>query len=613
MVSEAGQTPRPSRVAAWTSRVRGLLTSPLDAELESAFQDDFAQANCRRLLALAPLVLVGHAIHVALFRTTAESRASLTLEAVRQHDGVALVHAVTFVVTLALAVGVLRYGRTRAARFLGPAVALTYFLHGAAIAGVDQLSIMGANGVAPFMSYCLFFAVVVTLTPRSAVLLYAAAAVGFWATLRVMQPSPGVRLALMPNGISITLVSLALSIVFHSARRREFSQRKTIERQQQALATLNADLERRVEAQVSEIVKRAEEVDRLNAQLRAAVRTRSNELSVALAQLAQRREGDGRLHPGTVLGERFEVAEFLGQGGMGVVYAGIDRTTGERVAIKVVQASSARQLDSLHRFLREARATATVSHPAIVRALHVDVTDDGMLFQVHDLVSGVTLQRHVDDRLAWEPGLAARAGAALCDALAAAHDVGVVHRDVKPSNIMLTLADPGLKLLDFGVAKLYEDAREGDSTGRTASGVILGTPAYMSPEQLEGLHEVTAAADVYATGVILFQLLTARLPFDDRTRQSIAFSQLFIAPPDVRTIAGQVPESLAALVSRSLDKDPLARPQARELADALRGIADALDAPPLTEAARARAARTTPGHSHVAETMVSGKRPSAGT
>jgi serine/threonine-protein kinase len=608
MRSEAGQVHGPNRVGAWVSRIRQWLVPPLDPGLESAFQDDFAHANCRRLLVFAPLVLVGHAIHVAVFRATPQMRASLPPDMVRWHDGVALVHAVTFVVTLGLAIGMLRYGRTRAERFLAPAAALTYSLHGAAIAGVDQLSIMGANGVAPFIGYCLFGAVFVTLTPRTAVLLYAVAAVVFWASLTSMQPSATVRLALLPNGISITVVSLMLSLVFHSARRREFAQRRTIERQQQALASLNADLERRVESQVSEIVKRADEVERLNAQLQALVRARSNELSIALALLAQRREGDGSMNPGTVLGQRFEVAEFLGQGGMGVVYAGVDRTTGERVAIKVVQSSSARQLDSLHRFLREVRATATVSHPAIVRALHVDLTEDGVLFQVHELVSGVTLQRYVEDRQPWEPGPAARVGAILCEALAAAHESGIVHRDVKPSNIMLTPGDPGLKLLDFGVAKLYEDARS-DSSDQTRSGVILGTPAYMSPEQVEGLREVTAAADVYATGVILFQLLTGRLPFDEKTRQSIAFSHLFAEPADVRTIAEQVPESLASLVGRCLQKDPVLRPSARELGQSLRAIADALGTPPLPQATRTPPARTLKTDAPFTETVVSGRRP----
>ncbi len=609
MASEAGPGPAPGRAVTWISRIRGWLAPALPPELESAFRDDAAQANCRRLLILAPLVLVGHAIHVAVFHTTAETRAAMGPALARWRDGVASVHAATFVVTLTLAIAMLRFRRTRAARVLGPAAALTYFLHGAAIAGVDQLSIMGANGVAPFIGYCLFMSVIVTLPPRTALILYATAAAVFWAALSELQPSREVRLALMPNGLSIAMVSLTLSLAFYSARRRAFVQSRTIAQQQESLAALNADLERRVASQVSSLVERAEEVERLNAQLQAQVRARSTELSTALARLARRSESE-TLRPGLVLGDRFEVGKRLGQGGMGVVHAGVDRTTGEQVAIKIVQASSTRQLDALHRFLREARATATVSHPAIVRALFVDVTADGMLYQVHEFVAGVTLhQRFVEDARPWEPGLAARACSVLCDALAAAHEGGVVHRDVKPSNVMLTPGEPGLKLLDFGIAKLYADAdaRARDGEGFTGSGVILGTPAFMSPEQLDGWRDVGAPTDVYAAGIVLFLLLTARLPFDERSGYSVAASHLFATAPDVRSFV-EVSEPLASLVARCLKKEPEARPSASELRDALRAIADAAGAPPLTAAARPPPERAVPADLHVAETVVSGRR-----
>ncbi|MGZ3408080.1 MAG: serine/threonine-protein kinase, partial [Polyangia bacterium] len=180
-----------------------------------------------------------------------------------------------------------------------------------------------------------------------------------------------------------------------------------------------------------------------------------------------------------MLGGRFVVEEIIGQGGMGSVWAGVDKSSGARVAIKVIQATSSRQLDALRRFIREAGATATVNHPAVVRMLHVDVSDDGLLFQVQELVVGETLTRRLG--LPWPPGEAARLGAVLAEALAAAHAEGVVHRDVKPDNVMLTTTAPGLKLLDFGIAKLYDAVSLGRET--THAGVILGTPAYMAPEQ----------------------------------------------------------------------------------------------------------------------------------
>src|SRR4051812_5344709 len=123
---------------------------------------------------------------------------------------------------------------------------------------------------------------------------------------------------------------------------------------------------------------------------------------------------------------------------MGCVYSGLDRSTSAQVAIKVVQASSRGQLAALERFLREARSAAAIDHPAVVRMLHVDVSEDGMLYQVQELVEGETLDRRIRARSSWTHGAAARAVSVLCDALAAAHAHGIVHRDVKPANIMLT-------------------------------------------------------------------------------------------------------------------------------------------------------------------------------
>jgi hypothetical protein len=464
------------------ARVAGWVVPALEPELVEPFEQGIAAQNRRRLLVIAGPVLLMHVVHVALYRTTEAQRLVLPPQIAHWGDAVALVHAVTFAVTASLAVGLARWGTRRAGRWLAPAAVLTYLLHGAVIAGVDQIST--ASGVAPFMGYCLFMGVVVTVRPAVSLILYGIAAVVFVEAILIMQPSGPMRTALLPNGLSVVAVSLVMSWVLYASRRREFAGQATIQRQRKVLAELNAGLERRVHEQVSEIVERAAEVEQLNAQLQAQVRARSTELSLALAKLAEQRDGTGRLRPGLVLGGRFEIAEVLGEGGMGVVYAGVDRTTRSRVAIKVVQARSSTQLDALRRFLLEATAAATVAHPAIVRVLHVDVSEDGMLFQAQELVDGVTLQAAVEQGGAWEPGRAARLGAVLCEALASAHARGIVHRDVKPSNVMLTPVGPGLKLLDFGLAKLYDLPRGPEERTATGTGAILGTPAYMAPEQV---------------------------------------------------------------------------------------------------------------------------------
>jgi serine/threonine-protein kinase len=302
---------------------------------------------------------------------------------------------------------------------------------------------------------------------------------------------------------------------------------------------------------------------------------------MALAKLAQQKDAHGVLEKGMILGDRFVVEGAIGEGGMGAVYAGLDRTTGQRVAIKVVQASSSQELDALHRFLREASSAALVTHPAVVRMLHVDVSDDGMLFQVQELVDGVTLQQRVRMGQRWEAGAVARVGSVLCEALAAAHARGVVHRDVKPGNVMLTKDPPGLKLLDFGIAKLYEHALEGDAGTRT--GAILGTPAFMAPEQIDGTSEVVDRSDVYAVGVILFLLLTGKYPFGDATPRRMLLNHVLLRPPDVRELEASVPADLAEIVGRCLLKEPPERPEAAEIARALAAFADAHGAPELQE------------------------------
>lgn len=573
----------------WAARARSWLAPPLDADLRERFESEIADRNRSWLLGVAPIVGIGHAIHIVIFHTPADARAALAPEIVRWREAVTAVHAVTLAVMVVLALAALRWGKARVGRHFGPAVVLTYLVHGAVTAGVDQLA-SSVNGVGPFTGYCLFFSVFVTLAPRVSLVLYATGAITFVLSLYIAQPSPSERLALLPNGVSIAVVSMLLSWILYATRRRDFAQRTTILAQRAELSTMNAQLERRVSDQVSEIVMRAAEVDQLNAQLRAQVRARSTELSFALAKVAQHRETDGTLRAGVVLAERFEIADLLGEGGMGVVYSAVDRTTGARVAIKVIQASSTRQLDALHRFIREAKTGATVAHPAIVRALHVDVSDDGMLFQVQELVEGVTLQRCSGGGRAWEARDAARVASVLFGALAAAHAQGIVHRDVKPANIMLTATPPGLKLLDFGIAKLYENALESESGGSTRTGAILGTPAFMAPEQIEGMREATAAADVYAAGLVLFVLLSGRHPFDEETLHGIVYNHLCVPAPDVRTFATNTPLVITDFVTRCLAKDPTERPTAAEIAQALDAFANAEGAPVAEVIARAASA-----------------------
>jgi serine/threonine-protein kinase len=157
-----------------------------------------------------------------------------------------------------------------------------------------------------------------------------------------------------------------------------------------------------------------------------------------------------------------------------------------------------------------------------------------------------------------------------------------VHRDVKPDNVMLTTTAPGLKLLDFGIAKLYDAVTSSEHTTR-GGGLVLGTPAFMAPEQVSGEGEVGDRADVYAVGLILFRLLTARGPFEASSPQEMMMRHVTAPAPDVRTIDAALPEPLALLVARTLAKEPKQRPTAAELAAALDAFADAAGAAPLAK------------------------------
>ena len=367
------------------------------------------------------------------------------------------------------------------------------------------------------------------------------------------------------------------------ARRRLDEAHAELEEKRVELERVNDELEARVEKQVHEIVKRANEVEALNVQLQQRVQERSQELAAALERLGRPEEsGPRNLAPGTVVGERAKVIQLLGVGGMGEVYLAEDLLTGGRVALKVMRGSDNLDTTGMKRMLGEASAASAITHPGVVRPLHVDVSADGSLYLLTEFVRGETLSVRLDRGDVFDPGAAARVGQVLAEALAAAHGRDVVHRDVKPHNVMLTTNEPGVKLLDFGISKT---ANEVARTALTATGQILGTPAYMAPEQFADPGNVTAAADIYSLGLLVYACVAGRGPFVfDNPLQAIAAHTLDDAPP-LAEQADQVPEALSELVSRCLAKHPSHRPSASEVAGALRQIADELDAPKAVEIA----------------------------
>ena len=263
-----------------------------------------------------------------------------------------------------------------------------------------------------------------------------------------------------------------------------------------------------------------------------------------------------------ILAERYELEERLGAGGMASVYRGTDRLLDRTVAVKVLDRALGRDPEFVERFRREARAAAGLSHPGTV-AVYDTGEDEGRRFIVMELIEGETLADLLAREAPLDPGRAALLGAEILDALSAAHDRGLVHRDVKPGNVLLT-PDGEPKVTDFGIA------RAAASETLTMGSKVLGTAAYLAPEQARG-RRVDARCDLYAMGCVLYEMLAGAPPFRGESVISVATKHLHEDPPP---LPDSVPPPISAAAMRALQKDPDDRfPDAGTMAAALREAA----------------------------------------
>ncbi len=263
----------------------------------------------------------------------------------------------------------------------------------------------------------------------------------------------------------------------------------------------------------------------------------------------------------------YEVMALLGRGGMGEVYRARDTRLGRDVALKILPPGVASDAHRLERFQREARALAALAHPNIVTVFSVEQVDDVHLLTM-ELVEGQSLEVRGEAAMAL-PRLIDIAGQ-LADALHAAHERGIVHRDLKPANVMVT-DDGRVKVLDFGLAKQADDdPGEGTTVLHTNSGAVIGTVAYMSPEQAQG-QQVDRRSDIFSMGVVLHELATGRRPFRGNNTTLVLSAILRDDPPPVSLVDARLPLEFSDIVSRCLKKDPGSRYQtARDVGDALR-------------------------------------------
>lgn len=275
----------------------------------------------------------------------------------------------------------------------------------------------------------------------------------------------------------------------------------------------------------------------------------------------------------TVLSRRYELGEELGSGGMGRVVVAHDRVLDRRVAVKLVVDARADDDTARERLLREARAAATLQHPNVVTVFDV-IDDDGRLHLVMELVEGMTLASLLQVSGPLPDGEAVRILSGILDGLTAAHERGFVHRDVKPSNVLIS--DSGVvKLTDFGIAKALDPS----TTDLTLTGQVLGTPRYLAPElALEGT--ASPASDLYAVGVIAYEALSGRLPFEATTPMAMAIAHQREPVPPLTETSPDVNRELAAVVERALEKDPGQRfASASSMRDALHTAIGSIPSP----------------------------------
>lgn len=284
---------------------------------------------------------------------------------------------------------------------------------------------------------------------------------------------------------------------------------------------------------------------------------------------------NGELPPDSLLGP-YRVVRVLGKGGMGVVYEAVHTAIQRRVAVKVLRGELASDKARAARFINEARAVNLVEHPGAVQVVDMGEQADGAPYIVMEFLRGETLSAVLKRSAAPLPWrLVVQHAQQILDILRAAHQKNIVHRDLKPDNVMI-VADPNaeggerVKLLDFGIAKLLDEVNA--SHFKTKTGTLMGSPAYMSPEQCKGSERITVQSDLYSLGVLMFELLSAQLPHVADGPGHMVVLHMFGVPRPLRELRKGLPSDLYALVDDLLQKAPEMRPTGAHAAERLQHL-----------------------------------------
>lgn len=283
---------------------------------------------------------------------------------------------------------------------------------------------------------------------------------------------------------------------------------------------------------------------------------------------------DKGVRRGDVIAERYRVERVLGAGGMGVVVAARHLKLDTRVAIKVLSADLRSSREALIRFDREARAAVKIKSEHVARILDVDVLDSGLPYIVMEYLDGEDLSVWIEQRGALSIAAAAELMLQACEAMEEAHALGIIHRDLKPANLFVVRSRKGhsVKVLDFGISRMNDVAHS--TAGLTGTGIGMGSPLYMPPEQLQSARSVDERSDIWALGAILYELATGGPPFDGETLPDVVNRVLYSEPTPITTYRPDVPHTFEAIVSKCLQKDRHKRYRSvAELAAALSAFA----------------------------------------
>lgn len=289
------------------------------------------------------------------------------------------------------------------------------------------------------------------------------------------------------------------------------------------------------------------------------------------------------LNIATALESRYQVLRELGRGGMGIVFQAQDKQLNEQVAIKILSPILSNNQEGLERLKREVSAARRITHPNVIR-IH-DISEiNGLHFVSMEYFSGLSLKDYIKQNGPASPMVGFNIASQICDGLDAAHRQNVIHRDLKSQNIIINESGQ-IKIIDFGLA------RTAQLEGMTATGLILGTPEYMSPEQVSG-KKIDERSDVYSLGVILFELFTGQVPFTGESAIAVGFRQLKEEPPVPSDINPQLSDALDEIILKALEKDPVRR--YRSVADLKAALENALLAPETASSAVTPRKQTAP-------------------